>query len=144
MSAVWDTLPPRRRGIRSLSYAFAAAEGCSKDPGRRIVDGVLVSEQGGKSAGSAGYVLNTDTHVFHRVCGRALRAGNAPPGEVLLRLLRGVCGAALFQVGLRRQKDLLVRGIGLPREGHFQRGGRGRKLERDFANEFLHWAIFMV
>lgn len=34
-------------------------------PGRRIVDGVLVSEQGGKSAGSAGYVLNTDTHVFH-------------------------------------------------------------------------------
>lgn len=35
-------------------------------PGRRIVDGVLVSEQGGgTTGGSVRYVLNTDTHVFH-------------------------------------------------------------------------------
>lgn len=36
-------------------------------PGRRIVDGVLVSDGSGSSGstGSVRYVLNTDTHVFH-------------------------------------------------------------------------------
>lgn len=61
------------RAIAERNAAIAqdrAAAGQSKiqysGPGRRIVDGVLVSEQSsGTTGGSVRYVLNTDTRIFH-------------------------------------------------------------------------------